>query len=71
MEFKIRSYGRTELAQAYCPTMNPNAAYRKLQMWISYNQELQACLAALGLNPKTRTYTPAQVQAIVKYIGEP
>ena len=29
-DFRIRSYGRTELAQLYNPCLTPKAAYRKL-----------------------------------------
>lgn len=35
IEFRIRAYGRTELAQLYCPTLTPGAAYRKLRQWIT------------------------------------
>ncbi len=70
-EFKIRTYGRTELAQCYCPTMNPRAAYRKVMQWIDMYPNLRQHLAELGLDPKSRTYTPAQVKAIVDALGEP
>ena len=33
-DFRIRSYGRTELAQLYNPCLTPKAAYRKLVGWI-------------------------------------
>ncbi len=29
--FKIRTFGRTELAQLYCPELCPQAAFRKLE----------------------------------------
>ena len=32
--FVIRTYGRTELAQIYCPNLCPEAAFRKLKHWI-------------------------------------
>ena len=69
--FRIRTYGRTELAQQYCPTMNPRAAYRKVMQWIDMYPDLRRRLAELGLDPKARTYTPAQVKAIVEALGEP
>ena len=34
-EFKIRAYGRMELAQLYSPTLTDIAAYRKMKKWIS------------------------------------
>ena len=58
--FEIRTYGRTELAQLYCPDLCPESAYRKLKHW-----------SALGLSPRSRSYTPAQVSLIVGALGEP
>ena len=34
-EFKIRAYGRMELAQLYSPQLTGIAAYRKMKKWIS------------------------------------
>ena len=34
--FKIRTYGRMELAQLYCPDVQPKTAWRKLKEWIDY-----------------------------------
>lgn len=69
--FEIRSYGRTELAQCYLPDLNSQVAYRKLQCWIDCYPHLREELNAMGVNPKSRTYLPAQVRLIVKAIGEP
>ena len=33
-EFKIRAYGRMELAQLYSPQLTDIAAYRKMKKWI-------------------------------------
>ena len=63
--FKIRTFGRTELAQLYCPELCPQAAFRKLNQWIDLYPNLREELLALGLSPKSRTYTPAQVGLIV------
>lgn len=69
--FKICTYGRMELAQTYCPDMNPRAAYHKLTQWIDRYPNLRERLAAIGASPKSRTYTPAQVKMIVEALGEP
>ena len=53
--FKIRTYGRMELAQAYCPNMNPRAAYHKLTLWIDRYPHLREQLTAIGASPKSRT----------------
>ena len=46
--FKIRTYGRTELAQLYCPTMNPRAAFRKLMQWIDLSISWTLCISRKG-----------------------
>lgn len=69
--FRIREYGRTELAQAYCPGITPDAAWRKLRHWISLFPGLDRRLATIGYTPRCRSFTPAQVQMIVEALGEP
>lgn len=69
--FKIRTYGRTELAQLYCPGLCPQTAFRKLNQWIDFHPTLRGSLHALVTSDKTRTYTPAQVRLIVEALGEP
>lgn len=64
--FIIRSYGRTELAQLYCPSVSSQHAYRKLRGWMSMQPSLHPLLAL-----KQRSFTPAQVAQIVEAIGEP
>lgn len=68
--FRIRAYGRQELALLYNPDITPEAAYRKLQKWIDYAPGLRERLNKAG-NHKGRTWTPAQVALIVAAIGEP
>lgn len=69
--FRIRSYGRTELALAYNPDLTPAGAWRRLGMWIRHCPGLEQKLAALSGGWQGRTYTPAQVEAIVEALGEP
>lgn len=45
--FKIRTFGRTELAQLYCPELCPQAAFRKLNQWIDLYPNLREELACL------------------------
>ena len=66
--FVIRTYGRTELAQIYCPNLCPEAAFRKL---IDLCPDLRDGLSALGGSYRSRSYTPAQVRLIVAALGEP
>ena len=70
-EFNIKEYGRTELALAYCPDIAPESAWKKLKHWIDLNPALADRLPALGYDFLVRSFTPAQVRAIVEALGEP
>lgn len=69
--FEIRAYGRTELAQLYCPNLCPGSAYRKLKHWIELYPGLCDDLSAVGTSSHSRAYTSAQVSLIVAALGEP
>ncbi len=71
MEKMQREYGRTELATRYCPTLNPDSAWRKLKRWINLNRDLTQELQALGYTPSQRSFTPKMVSRIMYYLGEP
>ena len=51
IEFKIRAYGRMELAQLYSPELTGIAAYRKMNKWIVRCPGLQERLLDLGAAP--------------------
>ena len=70
-EFKIRAYGRMELAQLYSPTLTDIAAYRKMKKWISLCPGLLQRLYDLGDESKRRSFTPLEVRVIVDALGEP
>ena len=70
-EFKIKEYGRTELARLYSPDITPEAAWKKLRLWIHHFPGLTEQLQSLGYHPRQRIFTPAQVRAIVDALGEP
>lgn len=70
-QFRVKAYGRTELAQLYSPTLAPGAAWRRLAEWIDRYPGLTVRLAASGYRPGSRSWTPAQVAMIVEAIGEP
>ena len=69
--FRIRAYGRTELAQLYNPHLAPSTAWHRLRAWIDRCPGLAGQLAASGYNGSQRTWTPAQVRLIVEALGEP
>ena len=66
MEQKIKSYGRSELAQLYFPTLLQKSAWQKFKSWLKINPALRS-LADLT----RRTFTPAEVQLIYTQLGEP
>ena len=70
-KFKIREYGRQELASLYDPTITPAAAWAKLKTWIAVCPGLPEQLQVLGYRTNQRIFTPAQVIAIISAIGEP
>ncbi len=69
--FKIKTYGRTELALLYSPELSAQGAWRKLLRWINHHPTLSTRLAATGLTSHSRVFTPAQVRLIVEALGEP
>lgn len=68
---KIRTYGKGELAQLYCPHITTAAARKKLNLWINLYPNLMDALQQAGYSNATRSYTPAQVKLIVDALGEP
>ena len=70
-EFKIRAYGRMELAQLNSPQLTAIADYRKKQKWIFLCPGLLQRLYDLGYESKRRSFTPLEVRVIVDALGEP
>ncbi len=69
--FRVRAYGRTELAKLYSPELKPQSAYKRLLMWIYTSPELSELLLENGKPAKSRIFTPYKVKNIVRYLGEP
>ena len=55
-----------ELAQAYFPDLTPSGAWKRFKLFMSDYEELSEILTA-----NHRTFTPAQVQAIISNLGAP
>lgn len=70
-KFKIREYGRMELAAQYCGSIMPESAWKKFRRWMRLYPGLMERLAAIGYNERSRSFTPAQVRLIVDALGEP
>ncbi len=69
--FRLRSYGKSELAQMYLPNIQSCSARREFNEWIDFYPDLRRQLADNGLTPKSKRYTPTQVKLIVAVLGEP
>ena len=69
--FQIRTYGKRELAQLYCPNITTAAARKKLMLWIHFYPHLIDNLQSIGFSDTSKTFTPAQVRLIVDALGEP
>jgi hypothetical protein len=70
-EFSIRAYTKKELALMYFPDSMPRTAVAHLMAWIRRCDRLWRQLQATGYMPKSKDFTPRQVRAIVKELGEP
>lgn len=70
--FKIRAYGKSELALLYFPkAWSARGALCNLNYWINRNAELRASLQDCGMSSKSKHYTPKEVALIVHFLGEP
>ena len=69
--FEYRSYGKGELAMLYLPDIQQQSAVDRFNKWIAAAPGLKERLIATGMNPRSRSYTPAQVRLIVEVLQEP
>ena len=71
-DFKIRAYGKSELAMLYFPNaMTAEGALSNLNYWIRQCKGLREALRACGMARQAKSYTPKEVALIVEYLGEP
>ena len=69
--FQPHSYGKSELALFYLPQSMPESAVKALGRWISGFAALSSELQSLGYNCRRHTFLRAEVEAIVRHLGEP
>ncbi len=69
--FQPRTYGKSELALLYLPQNTPDTAVKTLGRWISGCPALCAELQSMGYNRRRHTFLCAEVEAIVRHLGEP
>ena len=68
---KIRSYYKSELAQAYVPDISPGAALNRLDTWTKTNPQLTEALKETNYRVNQQLFTSRQVALIFEYLGEP
>lgn len=70
--FKIRAYGKSELALLYFPNaLTQSGALSNLNFWIHRNKKLTKALQRCGMPPKSKSFSPKEVALIIDYLGEP
>ena len=68
-EFKIKTYGKGELASFYLPNGTAKSAWNTFKyVWASRNERLHLLLEKVGTR---RRFTPQEVRVIVEELGEP
>ena len=86
MEFKVKAYGKSELAMLYFPdagsahTAVNHLSFQFIKIcqiikncmaWIHRNPELSEELMKMGYRKSDKFFTPKQVAVIAEYLGEP
>ena len=69
--FTFRTYGKAELALLYLPCSSPESAVKTLNRWINGCPQLQDELRSMQYHPRRHTFLKAEVEAIVRHLGEP
>ena len=71
MEYRIRPYYKSELAQAYAPDVCQKTALNRLATWIKTNPQLTEALKETNYRVNQHMFTSRQVALIFEYLGEP
>lgn len=71
LEFKIRPYTKTQLAQIYFPGSTEEAARRRLMRWIKHCKPLVKALGDANYSTHNMCFSPRQVRLIVDFLGIP
>lgn len=71
ISFKIKAYTKADLAMMYNPEQCVAVALKRLSRWVQANPNLKKELEEMNYNKYRRTFTPKEVDVIVRYLGEP
>ena len=69
--FKIKPYGKSELAMQYFPGSDPHVALNRLNAWIRRCRPLADALAGCHQSPHAKFFSPQAVRLLPDYLGEP
>ena len=69
--FKIKSYGKSELAMQYFPDSDPHVALNRLNAWIRRCSPLADALAQCHQSPRAKFFSAQAVRHIIEFLGEP
>lgn len=70
--FKLKAYGKSELALLYFPdAASAHTAVNHLMSWIRRNPSLTQVMQTMGYQKSAKFFTPKEVGLIIEYLGEP
>ncbi|MBM6884002.1 DUF4248 domain-containing protein [Bacteroides caecigallinarum] len=69
--FRLRTYKKNELAMMYFPDVTKDAASRNFRRWIRQCPSMMKELEAMGYDKNRQYLLKAEVEVIVKHLGEP
>ena len=70
-QFRIKSYGFSQLAQMYYPDRDYQSATRLFRSELRETRGLWTAMVAAGYKDYTKLLTRSQVKTIVDFLGEP
>ena len=70
-EFRVKAYGKAELAMLYNPQMCTREALWIFIWWMLWNEQLYRELIIIGYKKTCKIFTPKEVAVITHYLGEP
>lgn len=70
-EFKFRTYKKSELAMMYFPDVSKATASRNFRRWVTRCTPMTMELEAMGYDKNRQYLLKAEVEVIVKHLGEP
>jgi len=68
--FRVKAYSKVELAMLYNPEQCVTVALKKLSRWMQANPSLVGELRKVNYNKYRRSFTPKEVDLIVRHLGD-